>query len=111
VSQVEAIQGDTRQAIEAIARIAEVIEQINDHQGNIASTVEEQSATTQEMTRSIAEAATGVTSIAANIGDVASTVQTTTTETERAGQAAGELEAVSNRLRELVGRFRYTATG
>ena len=107
VQRVEAIQIDTTQAIEAIARISEVIGQINDHQATIASTVEEQSATTHEMTRSIGEAATGVNGIAGSITEVAGIVQATTSDTAQARQAATALADMGTELRGLVGRFRY----
>ena len=49
--RIEAIQGDTAGAVEAIGQIAEIIGQINDYQTTIASAVEEQTATTNEMSR------------------------------------------------------------
>jgi methyl-accepting chemotaxis protein len=106
--RVEAIQVDTRQAIDAISRITAVINQINDHQTTIASTVEEQSATTQEMTRSIAEAATGVANIAGGVDSLAGAVQATTGDTDQARQAASELAEMGTELRRLVGRFTYS---
>jgi methyl-accepting chemotaxis protein len=62
--RVEATQADTRQAIEAIGRIVEVIGQVNTYQTSIAGMVEEQSATAGDMARSTAEAAQGSASIA-----------------------------------------------
>ena len=105
--RVNAIQSDTRQAIEAIARIATVIGQINDHQTTIASTVEEQTTTTGEMTRSITEAATGTSGIAENITSVARATQATTAETDDAKRAAESLADMGRQLQDLVSRFRY----
>ena len=57
--KIEAIQGDTKGAVEAIAQIGKIINQINDIQNTIASAVEEQTATTGEISRNVAEAAQG----------------------------------------------------
>ena len=57
--KIEAIQTDTRGAVEAIGQIGTIIDQINDIQNTIASAVEEQTATTNEISRNVAEAAQG----------------------------------------------------
>ncbi|NCT89855.1 methyl-accepting chemotaxis protein [Cellulomonas sp. APG4] len=69
--RVEAIQGDTTEAVAAIERISAIIAQVNDYQLTIASAVEEQTATTNEMSRGVADAASGTGEIAANISGVA----------------------------------------
>ncbi|KRC43346.1 chemotaxis protein [Nocardioides sp. Root224] len=58
--RVEAIQGDTTGAVEAIGEISTIITSINDYQLTIASAVEEQTATTNEMSRNVAEASSGL---------------------------------------------------
>ncbi len=55
--KIEAIQGDTKGAVDAIAQIGKIINQINDIQNTIASAVEEQTSTTGEISRNVAEAA------------------------------------------------------
>ncbi|WP_344652460.1 methyl-accepting chemotaxis protein, partial [Cryptosporangium japonicum] len=104
-TRVAAIQTDTRSAVEAISRVAEVIERINEYQETIASAVEEQSATTQEMTRSVSEAAGGADVIATNIGSMATATAATTQGVERAREAASDLAAMSEQLRSMIGRF------
>ncbi|GAA3390140.1 methyl-accepting chemotaxis protein [Cryptosporangium minutisporangium] len=104
-TRVAAIQQDTRSAVEAISRVAEVIERINEYQATIASAVEEQSATTQEMSRSVAEAASGADVIATNISAVATATASTTQGVERAKEAAAELAEMSSQLRGMIGRF------
>ena len=73
--KIEAIQGDTKGAVEAIAQIGKIINQINDIQNTIASAVEEQTATTGEIGRNVAEAALGSGAIAQNISGVAQAAQ------------------------------------
>ena len=103
--RIEAIQGDTQGAVDAIALISEVIGRINDYQTTIASAVEEQTATTNEMARSVSEAATGAVEIAANISGVATAAATTTTGVAESQRSAGELSRMSGDLAGLVGRF------
>ncbi|MCW2566129.1 MAG: chemotaxis sensory transducer, partial [Mycobacterium sp.] len=105
--RVQAIQGDTAGAVEAIAEISTIIGRINDYQLTIASAVEEQSATTNEMNRNVAEAATGAEEIAQNITGVASAAEVTTEGVAQSQQAVGELARMSSELQSAVSRFRY----
>ena len=104
--RVQAIQGDTAGAVEAIAEISAIIGRINDYQLTIAGAVEEQSATTAEMNRNVSEAATGAGDIAANISGVAAATQTTTIAVGEARNASEALARMSEELQEVVGRFR-----
>jgi methyl-accepting chemotaxis protein len=104
--RVEAIQGDTAGAVEAIAEISAIIGKINDYQLTIASAVEEQSATTNEMNRNVAEAATGAGEIAQNITGVASATEITLSAVTEAQTASEGLAQMSGELHTLVGRFR-----
>ena len=61
--KIEAIQIDTKSAVQVIGEIGSIINQINDTSNSIASAVEEQTATTNEMGRNINEAARGANEI------------------------------------------------
>ena len=76
--KIEAIQSDTKGAVEPLVQIGTVINQINDIQNTIASAVEEQSATTNEISRNLAEAAKGGMDITQNITGVAEAAHSTT---------------------------------
>jgi methyl-accepting chemotaxis protein len=92
--KIEAIQGDTKGAVQAIAEISVVINQINDISNSIASAVEEQTVTTNEIGRNVTEAAKGTGDIAKNIAGVASAARETTqgaTDTQKASQVLTEL--------------------
>ncbi len=54
-NKIVVIQQDTKNSVEAINRITDVINRTNDYSNTIASAVEEQSATTAEMTRIISD--------------------------------------------------------
>ncbi|PWJ50275.1 methyl-accepting chemotaxis protein [Quadrisphaera granulorum] len=104
--RVEAIQGDTSSAVEAITRISEVIATISDFQTTIASAVEEQSVVTQEMTRGAAQAAGGTDDIAGTIERVAVGARDTTASVKESQVAALELARMSRELDDLVAAFR-----
>ena len=107
--KIEAIQTDTKAAVDAIASISGVINQINDISSTIATAVEEQNATTNEMSRNVSEAAHGSGEITSNIGGVAEAAQGTTrgaTDTQKASQ---QLVETSTKLRRLVEQFRINA--
>ncbi|MBB3677432.1 methyl-accepting chemotaxis protein [Modestobacter versicolor] len=105
--RVEAIQGDTSGAVDAIGRISEIIGSINDFQLTIASAVEEQTATTNEMSRSVQEAAGGSTEIATNITGVSTAASSTTQALGQTRQAVDELSRMASDLRTTVARFSY----
>ena len=104
--RIEAIQADTEAAVTAVARITNIIEEVNIYQTTIASAVEEQTATTSEMARSVSEAASGARSIADSIEHVATATASSSTGIGEAQRAAGELATLSGDLQELVSRFR-----
>lgn len=105
--RIEAIQTDTKGAVNAIAQITDVINQINDIQTTIASAVEEQTATTNEISRNVSEAAKGSSDIAKNIGIVAINAQTTTTGASNTSQAANELSRMAVDLQKILNTFKY----
>ena len=104
--KIEAIQSDTKGAVEAINTISQIIDQINDISNTIASAVEEQTATTNEISRNVSEAAKGSTEIAQNIVGVASAAASTSDGASDTQKAAAELTRMAADLQSLVGRFR-----
>ncbi|GAA1762888.1 hypothetical protein GCM10009795_006820 [Nocardioides hankookensis] len=103
--RVEAIQGDTTGAVEAIGEISTIITSINDYQLTIASAVEEQTATTNEMSRNVSDASTGSGEIATNINGVATAAVTTTDAVNQTLSAIGELAQMAATLRVEISRF------
>ena len=109
--KIEAIQTDTKAAIDAIASISGVINRVNEISGTIATAVEEQNATTNEMSRNASEGAQGSGEITSNIAGVAEAAQSTTrgaTDTQKASQ---QLVEMSTQLRNLVGQFKIHRDG
>jgi methyl-accepting chemotaxis protein len=104
--KIEAIQGDTKNAVKAIGEISGIISQINDISNTIASAVEEQTATTNEIGRNVSEAARGSTEIAKNISGVAVAARSTTTGANDTQSAARNLSEMANQLQGLVSKFK-----
>jgi methyl-accepting chemotaxis protein len=105
--QVEAIQHASTAAGDVIDKIRHVIEQINGFQTTISAAVEQQTATTAEMNRNITQASDGSTQIATTIATVAQAAEATSTEVTHAENAANDLAQLSERLKNLVGRYQY----
>ena len=103
--KIQAIQTDTKGAVDAIAEISGVINQINDISTTIASAVEEQTVTTNEIGRNVAEAAKGTTEIARNNSGVAEAAKSTTAGTVDTEKAARALSQMASQLQSLVTEF------
>jgi methyl-accepting chemotaxis protein len=103
--KIEAIQADTRGAVQAIGEIGTVITQISDIQTTIAGAVEEQTATTNEMNRNIVAAARNSQEISDNVVAVAQAANETTTGATDTQRAAAELARMASDLQLVVRRF------
>jgi methyl-accepting chemotaxis protein len=109
--KIEAIQTDTKAAVEAIGTISGVIHQINDISSTIATAVEEQNATTNEMSRNVSEAAQGSGEITNNIGGVAQAAESTSHGAADTQKASQQLVETSAELRRLVEQFKISGNG
>ena len=105
--KIDAIQSDTKGAVQAIGEISAIINQINDISNNIASAVEEQTVTTNEIGRNVGEAAKGTNEIAKNIGGVAIAAQNTTRGAADMQKAAQSLSGMAAQLQGLVSKFTF----
>ncbi|MGA1986109.1 MAG: methyl-accepting chemotaxis protein [Candidatus Sulfotelmatobacter sp.] len=104
--KITAIQTDTKGAVGAIGSISDVIRQVSDISGTIATAVEEQSATTNEMTRNVGDAAKGSEEITRNIEGVAQAARGTSTGAQELQKSGNELAEMAAQLRTLVERFK-----
>ncbi|MGA7398880.1 MAG: methyl-accepting chemotaxis protein [Candidatus Sulfotelmatobacter sp.] len=107
--KIEAIQTDTKAAVDAIASISEVINQVNGISNTIATAVEEQNATTNEMARNVSEAAHGSGEITNNIAGVAQAAESTSHGASDTQKAAQQLVQTSAELRRLIEQFKVNA--
>ena len=104
--KIEAIQADTKAAVNAIGEVSEIINQVNDISSTIASAVEEQTATTNEIGRNVTDAARGTSEIAQSIGNVAQAAEQATAGARDTQTAARALTEMSSQLQLLVNRFK-----
>ncbi len=104
--KIEAIQADTKGAVDAIGQISTIINQINDISNTIASAVEEQTATTNEIGRNVNEAAQGTGEIAKNIAGVAEAAKDTTQGAGDTQKAAQTLSEMAVQLQGIVSKFK-----
>ena len=105
--KIDAIQTDTRGAVDAIGEIGEIIDRINDIQTTIASAVEEQTATTNEIARNVTEAAAGANGIASDIAEVAQAAGVTQNGAAETNASASSLAGMAAELKRLLGQFRF----
>ncbi|MBV9308807.1 MAG: hypothetical protein JOZ45_21850 [Acidobacteriaceae bacterium] len=105
--KIEAIQTDTKGAVNAIGEISAVINQINDISNSIASAVEEQTVTTNEINRSMAEASKGVSEITRNISGVAMAAKNATQGANDTQRAAEELTHMAAELQTIISRYKF----
>lgn len=105
--KIQAIQGDTKGAVNAIGEISQVINQINDISNTIASAVEEQTATTAEIGRNVGEAAKGSAEINHNIAGVAQAAENTSQGVSQTQEAAERLSKMAGDLKNLVEQFKF----
>ena len=89
--QIAQVQSATREAVDAIKGIAEVIEELSAIATTIASAVEQQGAATAEIARSVQQTARSTQEVTATIGGVSQAAQS-------AGGAAGMVLDAAGRL-------------
>jgi methyl-accepting chemotaxis protein len=106
--KIETIQNDTKGAVEVIAQISQIINQINGISSTIASAVEEQTATTNEISRNITEASKGTSEIAENISSVATAARSTSEGATSSLKATSELTRMAAELQGLISQFKIT---
>jgi methyl-accepting chemotaxis protein len=103
--RIESIQRDIQAAVEDIARIRDIIMQINRHQGSIAAAVRQQTTTTRDIGHHVSNAAEGTKEMAQSIVAVAKTAQSTAEGATRTRRAAEECTQMANQLQALVEQF------
>ncbi len=103
--RIEAIQANTQSATESVTQIRQIVGEINDIQGSIASSVEEQAAAVSEVGRSVAEAATSTGTIVDNITGVATSARGNREMAQKNLGSAEGLSTVSNELQSLIGKL------
>ncbi len=103
--RIRAIQHETLEAVESIAGIARVIEELDEISATIASSVEEQGAATQEIARNVQEASNGTAEVTSGIETVSVVAEQTGRVSKDVLGAADEVGSRADQLRGIVDQF------
>ncbi len=104
-SQIASVQDVSRNAVDAIGGIREVIGRIGEITTTIASAVEQQSAATQEIARNAQEASGGTQEVSGTVGGMRSAACDTGQAAKQVLDSSGELSDLSEKLRDQVETF------
>ncbi|NQU70528.1 MAG: methyl-accepting chemotaxis protein, partial [Rhodospirillales bacterium] len=104
-SQIDAMQNASRETVEALASVLEVIQQISENSSGIASAVEEQNVATKEIATNVNEVASGTQLVTTNIGAVNAATTETGNAANQVVSASEELAQQSDKLRGQVQTF------
>lgn len=100
--QVSEIQSATKDAVEAILDIGNVIGEISEISNNIAAAVEEQGDATTEIARNVEQAALGTQEVSGNVIEIAQAAEDTGEKANELLSASGQMSQDSNKLKEQV---------
>jgi methyl-accepting chemotaxis protein len=103
-AQVAGVQSATGETVTEINGVANVITQLNQIAGSIASAVEEQGAATREIARNIQQAASGTNEVSASIVGV-------TASADQSGKVAREVLDAFQHLSQQTGTLRTEVSG
>ncbi len=118
--QIEDMQDTTTTTIGDIARISEIIDEINNIINGIATAVEEQATATNEISTNIAQAAQGITEVNENVAqstiavsDITRDIADINTQSSQVGAGSNQVEinaqglsALATQLAGLVAKFK-----
>jgi methyl-accepting chemotaxis protein len=104
-AQIAAIQGATKDSVQAIGEITEIMEEVDSYTSTIAAAVEEQGAATNEISQNVLRASEGTMSVSSNMSKLSETVDQTSSSARDVLAASGDLSARTEQLKEEVNRF------
>jgi len=104
-NHILAVQDSTSGAVEAIRQIAARMQEINQHTGAVAASVDQQNAATGEISHNVASAAHGASRVVAVLSEVAGAATETRTSAEVVRNASETVEQAVANLRLEVEDF------
>jgi len=104
-AQVTGIQASTQDAVEAIGKIAGIVEEIKRFTAVIAATVGEQASATGEIARNVGSAAERTSTVASNISTVTAAIGEASSSAKDVLAATGELGDAARGLQSSVDTF------
>ncbi|WP_321337471.1 cache domain-containing protein [uncultured Cohaesibacter sp.] len=103
--QINAIQGETQEAVQSIEEIGTTIEQVNSFTASISEAVQQQNQATNEIANSIQEAARGTTALSQDIGVVSGAVGQTHSAVDDVNSVSRDVHACADGLANTVDQF------
>jgi len=103
--RIQRVQSETKEAVSAINDVGQIIHQIDEAAGNVASAVEEQDSATRDISRNAEEASMGTTNVAegiTNVSDAAKQVGASATQVQT---SVGDLSQQAENLRKQADSF------
>mgnify|MGYP001765246288 CR=1 FL=1 len=107
-SQIAEIQSATRESVDAISGITEVIQRLDNIAASIATSIDQQGLATREIARNVTEASAGTHQVSENIVGITQAASDSSVAASQVLQAATELNGSSTRLRNEMSRFLET---
>ena len=104
-AQIAGVQGSTGNAVDAIAGIAEVIDEIARYNGAIATAIEDQNRATGAISQSVQDAANGTEVASDSMEAVAESVAETSQSANQVLRAARDVNQTAEQLREMIDAF------
>ncbi len=108
--QIEAIQTETRQSVDAIASVSKTIEQVQVIATSIASAIEEQSVATQDISRNVTDAAHSTSDVAQHVSGLQHAAGDTRASAHTVKEAAADLSGHADSLAKAASSFIRTLT-
>lgn len=119
-SQIEKIQSSTDETVTEVGQILEIFRNVSNNVASIATEVDGQATTTQEIADNISQTSAGIQEVNKNVSQGSVVVRSITSDINNVNQAvqeasvsigqvnerAEELSTLSDKLQELVGRFK-----
>jgi methyl-accepting chemotaxis protein len=103
--QIQAVQASATDAVSAIRRITERMDEINHSTSSVAASVEQQNAATSQILRNVAGAAEGAQVVVSVLGEVAGAAMETRASAQTVLDASQSVEAALTNLRSEVAGF------
>jgi methyl-accepting chemotaxis protein len=105
ISHISAVQDSTGGAVDAIRRIAERMQQINEYTSDVAASVEQQNAATGAISQNVSSAAEGAKVIVSVLGQVAGAATGTRSSAQTMLTTSELMETAAEKLRGEVEDF------
>jgi methyl-accepting chemotaxis protein/ActR/RegA family two-component response regulator len=103
---LQEIRSGSQEAGEAIEGVAKVIDQINDVQEGISTSMGQQMAATEEISRSVHDVLKGSSEISEVISEVAKLSETSSSSASQANDSSKKLSQMSDEMSAMVGSFK-----